>query len=635
MKPIVARTEWLLFAIALVAFGYFHQGGGWNANSRFAMVRAIVEQGELSIDSYLIYTPVSDTGTDLRRIDLQNASYVSNGKTNVLVWLDRQGKAFPIDPKFESQTEKFNLIDLKSVAASGDVSYYGGHFYPNKAPGTSFLAMPAYWIIHQVEKIAGRNSDDWWTLTLNAWLTSVFSVGLLSAFGVVLFYRLALQFSNGMATPALLAALTFAFGTMFFPYATCLYEHNIIAVCLLASFYFLHRAKSDAHAASTSIFAGGLCAGYAAITNYIIAIIVVILGIYLLLSVRRKNGWLWFGLGLLGPLLLICAYNVACFDTAFTTNYRHQNPYFRDSENAFLDVFVLPRPGVLVALLFSPFRGLFFSSPVLIMAVTGLILGFRDKKWRTEIWLAAATIAFLLFFNTSFEAWEGGWAVAPRYLGPSIPFLALGLAFGFARFRKTTCLFGGLSIAIMLLITAVDPQPSIGVSDTARVLDKPPWQYNPITEYELPIFLRDRPWPLIQQQERQVLRYYQGQLAMENLSETERVSELGRFQSEIEKRINAQEPAPTVLKRDGRGSNAIYSIEMSDVPTIVGPVSVNVGGIYGGGMLGSDELRWNSFNAGEFLFPQSRWSLLPLLCVGITLGYFAVRTARTFDLTRT
>src|SRR5689334_23290697 len=101
--------------MAFIAFAYFHQGGGWNANSRFAMVRAIVEQGKLSIDSYLLYAPVSESGTDLRRIELQNASYASEGKTNVLVWLDRQGKAFPIDPQFQTQAERvpdqFNLVD--------------------------------------------------------------------------------------------------------------------------------------------------------------------------------------------------------------------------------------------------------------------------------------------------------------------------------------------------------------------------------------------------------------------------------------------------------------------------------------------------------------------------------------------
>ena len=41
------RIQWLLFTTAFIAFAYFHQGGGWNQNVRFAMVRAIVEEGRL------------------------------------------------------------------------------------------------------------------------------------------------------------------------------------------------------------------------------------------------------------------------------------------------------------------------------------------------------------------------------------------------------------------------------------------------------------------------------------------------------------------------------------------------------------------------------------------------------------
>ncbi len=638
------RIEWLLFATALIAFAYFHQGGGWNANARFAMVRAMVEQRTLAIDSYLIYTPPSDSTRDLRRIVLRNAEYTDLDKTNVLVWLNRQGRAFPINQTLEGRvvasdpekkavdvqiTDKavvsvfltdstriepassrseplpighavkircrlqgnnvfaevvslvdetdlrpVTFVDIRTVAASGDVSYYGGHFFPNKAPGTSFAAVPAYWIIYQVERLIDANPDNWWTLTLNAWLTSALSAGLLSAFGVVLFYRLTLNFPRAAGLPSLLATIAFAFGTMFFPYATCMDQHNIIAACLLASFYLLHRVKIMERPASGSgfratrapyyLFLSGLCAGYAAITNYIVAVVVILLALYLFSSVRQKNGWLWFGLGILGPFLLICAYNVACFDTPFTTNYRHQNPYFRSDSAAFLDVFVMPRWNVLITILFSPFRGLFFSSPVLLMAVVGLVLLFRNRDWRAEAGLATAIAAFFVLFNTSFEAWDGGWAVAPRYLGPAVPFLALGLPVAFGRFCKTTCLLGGLSIIVMLLITAVDPQPPVGVSEATQVQGKPAWRYNPLTEYELPIF------------------------------------------------FGTKSPSP--------------SSDPGDLPA--GPVSVNPGGIYGGGLLGPDELRWNSFNAGEFLFPESRWSLLPLLAVAVALAWLALRHAR-------
>jgi hypothetical protein len=48
---------WLLACVLLVGYAYFFQAGGWNQNSRFDLVRAIVEQGTTRIDAY-----VSNTG---------------------------------------------------------------------------------------------------------------------------------------------------------------------------------------------------------------------------------------------------------------------------------------------------------------------------------------------------------------------------------------------------------------------------------------------------------------------------------------------------------------------------------------------------------------------------------------------
>src|SRR5436190_21051193 len=49
------RLQSLLFALSFITFAWFHQGGGWNQNARFAQVRAIVEEGTLAVDDYLVY----------------------------------------------------------------------------------------------------------------------------------------------------------------------------------------------------------------------------------------------------------------------------------------------------------------------------------------------------------------------------------------------------------------------------------------------------------------------------------------------------------------------------------------------------------------------------------------------------
>ena len=213
---------------------------------------------------------------------VRNAEFNLDGKKYAFSWRDAAGGLIPLNRPSGSEVgdigREIIFVEPDQVAVSGDLSFYRGHFYPAKAPGGAFIAVPAYFLIHGVEWIAGADPDNWWTLTLNAWLTSVLSVGLVSALGCVLFYGLALRLSGGRAMESLLATLTFAFGTMFFPYGTALFEHNIIAIALLTSFYLLYRVKENDTSSHDRlsdgkvhllIYLAGLCAGYSAITNYI------------------------------------------------------------------------------------------------------------------------------------------------------------------------------------------------------------------------------------------------------------------------------------------------------------------------------------------------------------------------------
>lgn len=280
------------------------------------------------------------------------------------------------------------------------------------------LAALPYFVIYHLEQLFEADPDNWWTLTLNAWLTTVFSSGLISAFGCVLVFRLALTLSGGKCLPSLLTVITFALGTMFFPLATLLQDQNIAAGLLLASFYLLYGVKEMRTNAGTisrmaatrmswRIALSGLCAGYAATTNYVAALAVVALGVYLIWSVRQRDGWKWFVLGATVPLFLICVHNLACFGAAFTTGYRYGNVLWSPGRGAGAGMLMTPRWDVLLTILFSPFRGLFFTAPVLLVGAYGLFSLFRGVRWRAEACLFASLIGLYLCFNASFRFWHG------------------------------------------------------------------------------------------------------------------------------------------------------------------------------------------------------------------------------------
>ncbi len=101
-KRMTRRVRWLLFAGSFISFAWFNQGGGWNQNSRFAMVRSVVERGELSIDSYLIYVQAPNgPPSRFNRVPIRNAEYETDGQTNILLWKSKTGQFFPVSDALE------------------------------------------------------------------------------------------------------------------------------------------------------------------------------------------------------------------------------------------------------------------------------------------------------------------------------------------------------------------------------------------------------------------------------------------------------------------------------------------------------------------------------------------------------
>src|ERR1700678_1239424 len=87
-------AEFFLFSVALIAYGWFNQGGGWNQNARFAEVRAIVDGHDLPIDNYLVYERKG--GKSLRRDLVVNGDVTIGRKTSRLSWVGDDGDLTPV-----------------------------------------------------------------------------------------------------------------------------------------------------------------------------------------------------------------------------------------------------------------------------------------------------------------------------------------------------------------------------------------------------------------------------------------------------------------------------------------------------------------------------------------------------------
>lgn len=555
------------------------------------MVRAIVEQRSLAIDDYLVYVRNPEDDTRLERLPVRRGEVRLDDEPRVLAWLGS-----PPEPVRASDAAP---VAVHRVAATGDLAFAHDHFHPNKAPGAAWLAVPAYAAIHALVGAVGGDPDDWWTLTVSAWLTTTLSVGLLAAIGVAVFWTTALLLFPDQAGPAFWATIAFAFGTLYFPYATMLHEHDVVAVSLLGGFALLAR---DALAGRTPppfrLAAAGVVLGWGAISTYVAVVPVAGIGAWLAWRVRRATPLGWLGLGLAVPFAAIVAYNLAAFDAPFTTNYRFQSSQFLD-EGAWLGVLGRPSGEALLGVLVSPYRGLFFSAPFLLLGVFGLGALARSRVRRPEAVLFASLLAFFVLFNASFNGWHGGSGVGPRYLIPALPFLGLAATWAFARWPRPSGALAAVSIATMFAFTAVDPQwpwPTL-LRDPARS----PLLQEPLREYTLPLFLTGKPGPTLD-----------SQLAIRAARAEAELRDADLQPAAREERLTAGREALRAAFERGDPRLPISLVR--------GPVSANPQGVYEGwyGVVippPAPALAWNSFNAGELWFPGRRVSLLVLLAI--------------------
>jgi hypothetical protein len=562
-----------IFLAAWVAYAAFHQGGGWHQNARFAGVRAIVEEGRLSIDHHALYLrrPDADSaGALLQRVPVEGAAFEIRGRRFALAWT---GSGAPLDP----DSGDLPLARIDQSLATGDVAYAEGHLLPNKAPAATWIAAPAYAAALAGTRVLDQDPDHWWVLTRNAWITAIGSVGLLSALGVALFFREARRLTAGEASPALLATCVFAFGTPYFPYATMLFDANIAAVALLVAW------AAGSRPSRLAWWVCGAATGAAVAATYSAALAVPLLA----LRTTRRGGLpsaVAFATGLALPLALSGWHHSASLGTPFATPYQYQDPLFLDAA-AWLGVLDAPSLERLAGITISPFRGLFFCSPVLVLGMVGLGRMLRDPEARFDGWILSALIAVFVLFNVCFNGWHGGWSVGPRYLVPVLPLLALPIAIVARRMRRLVLALGLVSIASMTLFTAVDPQPPVGTSPIADRPDRSGLWRSPLTEYILPIFTSGQATPILDAQ------------------------------------------------REGGSGEPTRDNPASALSYFEGPVSANPIGIYEawiGRVLPAtgDVPRWNAFNVGEFLWPQRRLSLVvPGLAVSALLG-LALRSAR-------
>jgi hypothetical protein len=316
-----------------------------------------------------------------------------------------------------------------------DRALFHGHTYSDKAPGISFLAIPAY-ELERAAAIAKAPRD--WELKgdLSLWLLRVLTSGVLFLVAVFVVGRLG---EGLVAGTGALTAATFGAATLAAPLAPTLFEHDAAAAFAIAAFAFAWLGRR-----APALAAAGLCAGTAVLFQYATGLIAVALGVYCVWRHRRRVGW--YVLGVLPPAVALGAYNWAAFDSPFHLSYRYvANAYTEQQHHGLFGIGVPTLHGLREALVGN--RGLLVFSPVVLAAAVGLVLLWR-RGHRAEALLAGTVSVLFVLLDAGYFLPYGGGTPGPRFLAPALPFLVLGLPFAVERFRLPTLVLAVASAAL-------------------------------------------------------------------------------------------------------------------------------------------------------------------------------------------
>ena len=334
-----------------------------------------------------------------------------------------------------------------------DKAYYQGHYYIAALPGASILAMPAYVIfkglyaltpkswLTPIQGIKSFQADStsgfyaqqdttefflstvwitWWTLALLSALATVCLVRLLRLLGFSLAISLA-------------GALLYAFGTNVFFFSTTYFSHGLASAFVIFALYWCVRIIDPARRSAQTFGLIGGCAALSLLIEYGGGIFLVGLALYCLwLGGRRALGF--YALGALLPCLILVAYNTLLWGVPWADGHEYIIRRAWNVHDSGLLGFTLPSLDRLWGMTFSPERGLFLYSPVLILAPLGWVWAWQRARSLRGFYLLLAGLAAATFlYNLCYADWRGGASFGLRFVIPSLVCWIIGTVYACRR----------------------------------------------------------------------------------------------------------------------------------------------------------------------------------------------------------
>ncbi len=374
---------------------------------------------------------------------------------------------------------------LKEFGRIYDLAKRDGHFYSDKAPGSSFLAA----VVYKVATIF-TDAEEWPIEKLinlmRSWL--MLPIGV---FGFLLIRRV-LRDVNVDPPAVDLASLGWILGSSAFHYSTAFFGHQIVAVALLAGIHLILRAEHERYRMTAGsrgniirLALAGLFLGIAGLTEYQAGIPCVLIAIYLFAGPIRaeKTALLAFAAAAGICVLALLAYNSAAFGGPFELSYHHlSNKKLAELHTQGIGGVTIPTWEYFSGAMFSKHRGLLTTSPFFVMAPLGLWMLFSQRR-RLALLFGAIVLFYILFISSS-NMWFAGWGFGPRLLVPTMGIMAILAGVAIDRMMPLWLIHGlarGLTLAGVFYHQAIH----------AFFPEAPDSSENPLVDIVLPMWKED------------------------------------------------------------------------------------------------------------------------------------------------
>lgn len=359
---------------------------------------------------------------------------------------------FPYHPAVNNPNENVRFYMTAAIVEDGsyvidgmrerwgwcnDAATYDGHFFSVKAPGTSLLGVPGYWLYEHIARWRGVAVNR----THALWFSRLSGSILPSLIFWFFFYR---WLSRRGGSPVVRDAifLSLAIGSPLYAYGMMFVSHTLSAAAAFGAFMILFDARQQRGLSHGAAFLAGLCAAGVTAFEYPGFMCSAMLCIYALFALRPWNRLFAFSLGALIPVGAVLHFHWRAFGNPLTPGHRYlEHAPFREAmEEGFFGASSWDWNAV-GGLLFDLGYGLFPLTPVLLLLFWGYpaLLTQRTTPRRDEridglfaLLTPLALCVLICFMNN----WRGGWTVGARYLVTCMPFFGWAALEGFKRMGK-------------------------------------------------------------------------------------------------------------------------------------------------------------------------------------------------------